>query len=423
MSAPGTIPREEKWSKGKKFFFLCTFCYVIIFINSFSFPHAFIPDTGKIFSPFFEKLARFSGENIFHPGRGAVYELVSDSAGMYIHAFNLVFISVFLAWIWMELDKRRENYASLFYWFCVIVRYYLALHMLSYGFNKVFKWQFYLPEPNTLYTPMGEVPRDLLYWSAMGTSRLYNIFMGITEVVAAALLLFRRTTMAGALLTLGIMVNVLFVNLSFNISVKLFSAFLILLCLILLVPRFKSLFHFFFAAGAPSVPQGYPVFSETKKMLYRAAKYTAIVFLFFSTLWEYARSGIFNDDKAPRPFLHGAYTVTLFVRNGDTLPPLLTDAYRWKRAFVHRRGYFIVQGMNDALSDLELKYDSLSPRLHLLNYIDSSKCSVHYRLLNDSTLQLSGNFFGSDLFVQMKKEDLSKLWLLQDEFDWTVHGE
>ncbi|RYD88544.1 MAG: hypothetical protein EOP54_27080, partial [Sphingobacteriales bacterium] len=86
-------------------------------------------------------------------------------------------------------------------WACkTIVLYFLAYVFLKYGFDKVFGLQFYTPAPNILYTPFGNLDKDILFWSTMGTSPAYSIFTGMVEVVAALLLLSRRTRTVGLML-------------------------------------------------------------------------------------------------------------------------------------------------------------------------------------------------------------------------------
>ncbi|MBL0334556.1 MAG: hypothetical protein IPP73_04285 [Chitinophagaceae bacterium] len=76
----------------------------------------------------------------------------------------------------------------------------------------------------------------------------------------------------------------------------------------------------------------------------------------------YVKTGNYNDDLDPRPPFHGAWEVTNFIRNNDTLPPILTDKTRWKRVFVHRKGYLIIQGMNDGMQDFKLVTDTIQKR-------------------------------------------------------------
>jgi len=97
-------------------------------------------------------------------------EISSDSSTLYI----LVFILLILALVLVLLTKLSENFQKknsivLFQNIQLVLVFYLSLVMLKYGFDKVFKVQFYLPEPNLLYTPLGLLERDILYWSTIGS--------------------------------------------------------------------------------------------------------------------------------------------------------------------------------------------------------------------------------------------------------------
>lgn len=411
-------PLTNSWTFLSKFFFRVNVVFILLFIFSFSFEHEFIPDVGSWFAPFFDRLAAWTGKTFFNFGANTIYEIQSDTTGFYLNALNLLLISLLIAIAWSVADKRRTNYPQVAYWFFVFIRFYLAMQLFSYGFNKIFKWQFYAPEPNTLYTAIGNVPRDFLYWSSMGTSRFYVIFSGIAEIIAAALLLFRRTYIAGAIVSLLVLVNVLMINLGFNVSVKLYSLFLVVLCLVLLIPEGKKLFGFFFFSKPVSLEQKRPQYSKKASRILLLFKTIIIAAIILDPLSLYIRTGNYNDDLDPRPPLHGAYEVKLFVKNHDTLLPLTTDAYRWRRMFVHRRGYLITQQMNDEMRDYGLVVDTVRKKFmiengHLHSFPD-------YALKNDSTLFLDGEFFGDTLHVEMRKIDLQKLPLLQDEFRWTI---
>jgi hypothetical protein len=45
---------------------------------------------------------------------------------------------------------------------------------------------------------------------------------------------------------------------------------------------------------------------------------------------------------------------------------------------------------------------------------------LNYTMKNDSILLVDGNFFGDTLNLELKKIDLKKLPLLQNEFHWTI---
>ncbi len=235
-----------KWTNAEKIRFRILLVFVLVFMFTFSFPHKYIPDPAVYTSSWFQHLADWSNTVFFHADEPYIHELVSDSTGLYIHTLNVLAIAIIVGLLWSVLDRKRASYIVLAYWLRIVVSYYLSLQMLMYGFYKVFGWQFYLPEPNTLYTPVGQATRDLLFWTLMGSSRLYTIFGGLVELAGGLLLLHRRTRLLGALLTTGIMINVIMMNIGFDISVKLFSCYLVLLGLIIIIPDARRLLNFFY---------------------------------------------------------------------------------------------------------------------------------------------------------------------------------
>jgi hypothetical protein len=82
-----------------------------------------------------------------------------------------------------------------------LIRYYLAFIIFSYGFAKVFAGQF----PHTMANMDArfvELSPMRVAWAFFGYSRGYQEFLGWGEVVPALLLLFRRTALLGALMSL-----------------------------------------------------------------------------------------------------------------------------------------------------------------------------------------------------------------------------
>ncbi len=401
--------------------FRIIFSFVLLFIISLPFPHHFIPDIGQYLSPYFEVLVKWFGENVFHLKSAYTSILVSDSTGLYIHVFIVFIISVLISVAWTILDKHGNNLDKLKYWFKVIISYYLSMQLFEYGFNKLFKYQFYLPEPNTLFTPIGGLSPDILYWSTMGTSYSYTVFMGLLEIISAILLLFKRTRLLGAIIAMGILINITMINFGFDISVKLYSCFLLFLSIVIISPDLKKLFVFFILNKQVITSEWAPTINSKKRILfYSIFKSLIIGLILFDTLFVYFVTNNFNDDKAQRPFLHGAYNVKIFVKNNDTLAPLQTDKYRVKRIFIHREGYLIAQSMNDEMQDYKLRYEIINNKLILESY-DSSKVILDYTYNKmDSTLFLSGSVYNDSVKIYSKQIDLSKLPIFQQNFHWTI---
>ena len=127
-----------------------------------------------------------------------------DTTYDYVVVFFITAISFVAALAWSILDKRTRNYDKLLYWLRVVVRYYVAVTMFSYGFVKVFKLQFPFFSPDRLLEPYGNSSPMGLAWNFLGFSRGYNYVMGLAELLSGSLLLFRRTTTLGALVTLAV---------------------------------------------------------------------------------------------------------------------------------------------------------------------------------------------------------------------------
>ncbi len=398
-----------------KFFYL----FALFFIFSVPFPHKYIPDIAGHFHPFSEAMVKFTGNYIFKIDHPYISQLISDSTGLYIHVFNLTVICIIISLIWMIADTQKKNYKKLFYWFSVIITYYLALQLFEYGFSKIFKWQFYLPEPNTLFTTVGNTYRDLMYWNTMGLSRPYTIFAGITEIIAACLLLFKRTRLAGALLAFFVLTNVVVINFSYDISVKILSCFLLLLSMIIIAPYAANLFSFLFNRKINETNEYTKIYIG--KWIYVFSKTFVIFYMLFSTMSIYFAENNFNDDLAQRPPLHGAYETISFIRNNDSIPPLLSETTRWRRVFVHRKNYFIIQGMNDEMIDYALVIDTINRTFILTDEETARKFTFDYNYSSpDSTLKLWGKVDNDSLTVQLKQIDLKQLPALQQEYRWTV---
>ncbi len=76
--------------------------------------------------------------------------------------------------------------------------------------------------PMARSAPMG------LLWAFMGMSHAYSFFGGLGEMAGAFLLLVPSFTALGALVTAGVMSNVLMLNLGYDVPRKIYSIHLIL---------------------------------------------------------------------------------------------------------------------------------------------------------------------------------------------------
>lgn len=403
------------------FYFAFIFC--IFYLLFFPVPYYFFPNIGEWFTPILNPFIGWLGTTVMGIEEPFTRELWSDSTGHYLFTFLLIIFSILVSATIVLISKKLPN-PTLKKWFYTFLSYYLALTLLKYGADKIFKHQFYLPEPNTLYTPLGQMTPDMLFWSTMGSSYSYTVFSGIIEIIPALLLLFRKTRLLGAIVTFGVMLNVVMLNFGFDITVKLYSLFLLFISIVLLAPHFSSLFQFFIRGERSAiVVQSYKPDSKSSLLRYTILKTLVIGLLFYESTGFYFATENLNDDKSPRPELYGAYEVYLFTDQGKIIPASMSYPGRFKRVFFHRRDFFIVQTMDDQFVDYNVLVDKNDHSITLFN----SGLPAHHDLtstltysVNEDKLVIYGYFFDSYITLFSKKLDLEKLPLLREEMHWTI---
>jgi hypothetical protein len=414
FSSPGYL-----MNRGNHFFQTAITFFLFLCILFIPFPFHWIHFQPFITGVIFGKLigiiaASFFGIYLKNIG---VY---SDSTSMYVLALLLFILSVIISFLLMNFSRWQKYRVKVFSSFYLLFCYYLIVILLKYGLDKIFKSQFYLPEPNILYTQLGQVDKDLLYWTSMGTSRLYNIFTGLVEVFAALLLIFKKTRVAGLLLASASLTQVVAVNFSFDISVKLYSLFLLCLSMYLLAPYSRRLYYSLFTQKEiPGMLHGEGIALTRNLFVPVFIKSFIALFIFFESLYPYIRSGNFNDDNAKRPYLHGAYEVKQVIA-ANTI--LTEDNYPVKRFFIHRSGYIIFQNQKDEMQDFSLSYDTVAHFLVVKDYqLRQAILKYEYKAA-DSILALQYFNNGREYQLFGKAQDWRKLPVLQKSFHWTVDG-
>ncbi|WP_313260345.1 hypothetical protein [Sphingobacterium sp.] len=261
---------------------LFRFCFIlitlfIILINNNSF--FFLLFLERILTPVLTDLlkflasgfVKFDGNMPFRSGSG-------DTTLQWLLLLLISIVSIIGCIIWTLIDRKNKVYPRLYYWLTVLIRYYIAITMLMYGFVKVFSQQFPAPdlirltEPLYKFSPMG------LAWTFYGASPAYNIFIGIAEMLGV-LLLFRKTTTLGALIMLGVSINVMATNYFYDVPVKMVSTALVLFSLFLLAPNIKRFYMLLIKQEPVQLsrpPQ--PTFSKRwKRIAFISIKYLFII--------------------------------------------------------------------------------------------------------------------------------------------------
>jgi len=170
-----------------------------------------------------------------------------DTPFNYYQVFFMLFVAFvasFFLLFFMRKEKTVKTFLKVVF---MLVRYYLIYLMIIYGLSKVFYLQFQYPNDYLLERTLGDMSPMGLMWTFMGYSKGYTMFAGWLEFLAGVFLVFRRTTVLGALMTFGVMLNVFMMNMCYDVPVKLLSFHMTLMGLFLLFPIRKELFGFLFS--------------------------------------------------------------------------------------------------------------------------------------------------------------------------------
>jgi uncharacterized membrane protein YphA (DoxX/SURF4 family) len=228
--------------------FRFVFVYLILYI--YPWPIGEIPGTDwlstKMGAPFAAFIA-WVAEHVLH-----LAEIPKDhptGSGDTLYAFVSVFSAALLAAVivavWSLLDRLRTDQRRLDDGFRVLVRFFLAAMMLSYGLAKVWKNQFPMLTEVRLAQPYGASTPMALLWNFMGASAPYTFFAGAAEALGGVLLIFRRTTLLGALVVAAVMSNVVALNFCYDVPVKQFSVHLLVMAVFLAAPDLPRLANLF----------------------------------------------------------------------------------------------------------------------------------------------------------------------------------
>ena len=164
----------------------------------------------------------------------------------------------------------------------------------------------------------------------------------MAEMVGGILLTTRRTALLGSLISGGVMVNVLFLNLCYDVPVKLYSAHLLAMSLCLAAADASRLLNFFFLGRAVSPPVRERLFKRP------ALDRVGVAMRTLAVLW-FVGEGLYSANQQRAQMtpsitnpLHGVWDVEEFELDGMPVPPLLTESRRWKRVVIDDRGMMAI---------------------------------------------------------------------------------
>jgi hypothetical protein len=339
-SAPsGQTLTEAPWSAAHKIVFRFAFCYFVQYVL-FDVPYFLGGLTRKFVwhdHPIVEipwlKIVPWVGAHILGlhiTGVGATL----DSSYFWVKKFCFALFAAIITIVWSLLDKKRAEYSNLDTWLRVILRLILACTLFVYGGFKVAPSQMPPPSITRMIQPFGDASPFHLLWNFMGASTFYQVVCGAVEMTCSIFLLIPGMEMIGAALSLAALGQVILLNISYDVCVKLIPMHLALFAFYLFIPYIPRVMNFVFNRTVQPEPRK-PLFRDRRwnylawGLQWAAGLYFAVGTLIAGTA---GAKGYFG--RANTIPLYGIWDVDEFVVDGQVHPPLLTDNSRWKRVVV-----------------------------------------------------------------------------------------
>jgi hypothetical protein len=286
------------------------------------------------------------------------------------------------------------------------------------------------PALSQLATPLGDLLPMRFSWLFIGYSLPYQIFSGVMETTAGLLLLYRRTVTAGLFAATGAFLNVVMINLSYDVPVKLFALHLLFSCLFLLALDYKRLLAFLVLnQPAPPTTAYEPNFTRLWQRYGAIALKALLVWLILLMPLrnDWRQYHALTRPPGPGPFNPGVYDVTRYVVNRDTIPPSAADTMRWKDVIFdnrgagsvntadplfwqrYRRGYFRYKPDTVARTVAVWKTSAMLDSTYLF--------SMRYEVPDSNTIRLRTAIRGESLYVELARTN-RHFQLTERQFHW-----
>jgi hypothetical protein len=404
-----------RWPLWKRIGFRFLSIYFVLY--ALPFPFDYIPGIGprldawwvSIWAAIVPRLAKlFLSRPIVTGTAGS-----SDMTFHYLQILCFMAIAALATLLWGLLDRGRTDDARLYRFVHSFLRVYVASAMFSYGIQKIIPAQFPPPSLDRLVQTIGSTSPMGFLWTFMGASPAYEIFAGAAELLAALLLIARRTALLGALVTIAVMSNVVALNLFFDASIKTYSSHLLLMAVFLAAPDARKLADFFLRRSPEPLFESR--WAHVGWLLTGALLVALFVYTGVSETLTFYRETISTDRRSP---LRGIWNVDALDVDGVPRPPLVTDAARWRRVVFDYPGQSSIFLMSDERNLYRTRLDEKKRTIDFVNRFDPQDVfRLKYARPDHATLQLDGTVGGHAMHAVCRLEE--KQFLLTSRgFHW-----
>jgi hypothetical protein len=405
----------NRWHPFTRTGFRFAFVYLLLFNLPFplnAFPY--VDKIGEWYNAIWNWMVPRVARAVFHREIDPVFNGSGDRTFDYVLVACLLLTALVITVIWTILDRKRLSYPTLYRWLNVYVRFSLGAVMIGYGAYKVISSQFPPPTLDRLMQPYGDSSPMGLLWTFMGASEAYTMFVGAAEMIAGILLFPRKTSMLGALMSAGVLSNIVALNFSYDVPVKLYSSHLLAMAVFLLLPELRRLANFFILNRPADCVTVQPLFRRT--LWHRGALVLSSLFLIAvvgtSLYQSYAQRRDFIALRSP---LYGVWDVEEFKL---AQPTPTASAASWRRMVFDSPGRVAVQTATNH-ERFGLQLDQEKRTLTLRKRDDPGWNTVlTYERASPDVITLAGTLNGSEMTARLHRSEERKFLLTNRGFHW-----
>ncbi len=248
---------------------------------------------------------------------------IAEGSHYYIYGGGILL--GFLVAVYLENIKRITDETSnkIYNSLQRVIQYSLAYSISVYGFAKILKTQFVVSE-SIKDIPLGAQNGFALTWHYFGYSYAFAVIIGLTQLIGSALLLFNSTRLLGTFILLPVMINIVLINIFYEIALGAFLNSLIytISLLFLMLLNYNELLKLFF----PTIGQKLDK-TVSGIFLVNAIRIMTIVLHFFLTIYLLKKHFQFNSN------FKGVYEVETINKNNVDVETDLKDSVLTKIYF------------------------------------------------------------------------------------------
>lgn len=359
--------KSSRWTGGQKFAFRVVFIYMLLLcipLYARFYEHLFGLEFSKITYHDFQSIVAFWPPQ---------FVLIESEEGVFgiLNYINLILglgIALVGGSVWTLLDKKTENYSKLYYWIRVLVRYRLAYGMVGWGLKKAFPMQMVYPTVGMLNTPFVDMAEKKLYWSHVGVSFGYTVFLGFAEIIPGLLLLHRKTAVLGGALAAVVCFNICIANHAYDAGVSVPAAYFTILGIFVMWYDLPKIWKLVAEEKDIAPYRYYPVFDKSWKERLRTGTKFFFNVLFVPVMAAFWAWGFFYGNNYNIPSTPGLadtkgyYEVEEFRLNNELIPFDPEDSLRWQDAIFEGWSTLSYKTNRGAIADRMIGYSPLRVR-------------------------------------------------------------